>query len=32
MLEDPRLQMAAQNALGFHDDIAYADYSGLAFD
>src|SRR5256885_3566558 len=32
MLEDPRLDMAAQNALGFHDDIAYADYQGLALD
>jgi len=26
MLEDPRLDMAAQNAIGFHDDIAYVDY------
>jgi ribulose-5-phosphate 4-epimerase/fuculose-1-phosphate aldolase len=24
--------MAAQNALGFHDDIAYVDYQGLALD
>src|ERR1700731_1158679 len=32
MLEDPRLQMAGQNALGFHDDIAYVDYQGLALD
>jgi ribulose-5-phosphate 4-epimerase/fuculose-1-phosphate aldolase len=32
MLEDPRLEMAAQNALGFHDDIAYVDYQGLALD
>jgi ribulose-5-phosphate 4-epimerase/fuculose-1-phosphate aldolase len=32
MLEDPRLEMAAQNALGFHDDIAYIDYQGLALD
>ena len=24
--------MASQNALGFHGDIAYADYRGLAFD
>src|SRR5258708_11536099 len=32
MLEDPRLDMAAQNALGFHDDIAYVDYQGLALD
>ena len=32
MLEDPRLDMAAQNAIGFHDDIAYVDYQGLALD
>ena len=32
MLEDPRLDMAAQNALAFHDAIAYADYNGLALD
>src|SRR5205807_9111346 len=32
MLDDPRLEMAGQNALGFHDDIAYVDYNGLAFD
>jgi ribulose-5-phosphate 4-epimerase/fuculose-1-phosphate aldolase len=32
MLDDPRLEMAAQNALAFHDDIAYADYNGLALD
>jgi ribulose-5-phosphate 4-epimerase/fuculose-1-phosphate aldolase len=32
MLEDPRLVMASQAALGFHDDIAYADYRGLALD
>jgi ribulose-5-phosphate 4-epimerase/fuculose-1-phosphate aldolase len=32
MLEEPRLQMAGQNALGFHNDIAYADYRGLALD
>ena len=32
MLEDPRLAMAGQNALGFHDHIAYVDYNGLAFD
>jgi ribulose-5-phosphate 4-epimerase/fuculose-1-phosphate aldolase len=32
MLEDPVLCMATQNALGFHDDIAYVDYNGLAFD
>jgi ribulose-5-phosphate 4-epimerase/fuculose-1-phosphate aldolase len=32
MLEDPRLAMAGQNALGFHDDIAYVEYRGLALD
>lgn len=33
MLENPRLEMAGQSALGFHDDIAYdCDYNGLAFD
>ena len=32
MLEDPCLRMAAQSALGFFDDIAYADYNGLALD
>jgi ribulose-5-phosphate 4-epimerase/fuculose-1-phosphate aldolase len=33
MLENPRLQMAHQNAVMFHDDIAYeADYGGLALD
>jgi ribulose-5-phosphate 4-epimerase/fuculose-1-phosphate aldolase len=32
MLEEPQLQMAAQNALGFYDDIAYVEYNGLAFD
>jgi ribulose-5-phosphate 4-epimerase/fuculose-1-phosphate aldolase len=33
MLENPRLEMAVQSALAFHDDIAYdADYQGLAFD
>lgn len=30
MLEDPRLQMAGQNAIGFHEDIAYLEYNGLA--
>jgi ribulose-5-phosphate 4-epimerase/fuculose-1-phosphate aldolase len=31
MLEDPRLEMAVQSALGFHDDIAYdTEYNGLA--
>jgi ribulose-5-phosphate 4-epimerase/fuculose-1-phosphate aldolase len=32
MLEDPRLEMAGQSAIGFHDDIAYLDYNGLALD
>jgi ribulose-5-phosphate 4-epimerase/fuculose-1-phosphate aldolase len=32
MLEDPRLEMAGQSAIGFHDDIAYVDYNGLALD
>jgi ribulose-5-phosphate 4-epimerase/fuculose-1-phosphate aldolase len=32
MLEDPRLVMASQAALGFHDDIACAEYRGLALD
>jgi ribulose-5-phosphate 4-epimerase/fuculose-1-phosphate aldolase len=32
MLEDPCLLMAGQNALGFHEDIAYVDYNGLALD
>jgi ribulose-5-phosphate 4-epimerase/fuculose-1-phosphate aldolase len=33
MLENPRLEMAGQSAVGFYDDIAYeADYNGLAFD
>jgi ribulose-5-phosphate 4-epimerase/fuculose-1-phosphate aldolase len=33
MLDNPRLEMAGQSALGFYGDIAYeADYNGLAFD
>ena len=32
MLEDPRLEMASQAAIGFHDEIAYVDYNGLALD
>jgi len=33
MLENPRLVMAGQSAIGFYDDISYeADYNGLAFD
>jgi len=31
-LENPRLEMAVQSALAFHDDIAYTDYNGLALD
>ncbi len=30
MLEEPRLEMAVQSALMFHDDVAYVDYNGLA--
>ena len=33
MLENPRLEMALQTALGFYNDIAYdTNYNGLAFD
>jgi ribulose-5-phosphate 4-epimerase/fuculose-1-phosphate aldolase len=33
MLENPRLEMAGQNAIGFYEDISYdADYNGLALD
>lgn len=32
MLEGGTLQMASQSALGFYDDIAYAEYNGLALD
>ena len=32
MLEDPHLATASQSAIGFHDDIAYVDYHGLALD
>ncbi len=33
MLENPRLEMAGQSALGFFGDIAYeCDYNGFAFD
>ena len=32
MLADGRLETASQSAIGFHDDIAYADYNGLALD
>jgi ribulose-5-phosphate 4-epimerase/fuculose-1-phosphate aldolase len=33
MLENPRLEMAVQSALGFYEDVAYdPDYNGLALD
>jgi ribulose-5-phosphate 4-epimerase/fuculose-1-phosphate aldolase len=32
MLEGTRLESASQSAIGFHDDIAYVDYNGLALD
>lgn len=32
MLEDPRLEMAVQSAIGFYDEIAYVEYNGLALD
>jgi ribulose-5-phosphate 4-epimerase/fuculose-1-phosphate aldolase len=32
MLEDPRLEMASQAAIGFHEEIAYVEYNGLALD
>jgi ribulose-5-phosphate 4-epimerase/fuculose-1-phosphate aldolase len=33
MLENPRLEMAVQSALGFYNDVAYdPGYNGLAFD
>jgi ribulose-5-phosphate 4-epimerase/fuculose-1-phosphate aldolase len=33
MLENPRLEMAVQTAVGFYDDVAYdPDYNGLALD
>jgi ribulose-5-phosphate 4-epimerase/fuculose-1-phosphate aldolase len=33
MLENPRLEMAVQSALGFYDDIAYdLGYNGLALE
>ena len=33
MLENPRLEMAGQSALGFYNDISYeAEYNGLAYD
>ena len=33
MLDNPRLEMALQSALGFYEDVAYdSNYNGLAFD
>jgi ribulose-5-phosphate 4-epimerase/fuculose-1-phosphate aldolase len=32
MLEQPQVLMAGQNAIGFHDEVAYVEYNGLAFD
>ena len=32
MLENPRLEMALQSAIGFYDEVAYVEYNGLAFD
>jgi ribulose-5-phosphate 4-epimerase/fuculose-1-phosphate aldolase len=33
MLQNPRLEMAVQSALGFYEDVAYdSTYNGLAFD
>jgi ribulose-5-phosphate 4-epimerase/fuculose-1-phosphate aldolase len=33
MLQNPKLEMAVQSALGFYGDVAYdMDYNGLAFD
>lgn len=32
MLEGARLETASQSAIGFHDEIAYVDYNGLALD
>jgi ribulose-5-phosphate 4-epimerase/fuculose-1-phosphate aldolase len=32
MLADGRLETASQSAIGFHGDIAYVDYNGLALD
>jgi len=32
MLAQWRLESASQTAIGFHDDIAYVDYNGLALD
>jgi ribulose-5-phosphate 4-epimerase/fuculose-1-phosphate aldolase len=32
MLSDSHLESASQSAIGFHEDIAYVDYNGLALD
>jgi ribulose-5-phosphate 4-epimerase/fuculose-1-phosphate aldolase len=32
MLEDARLEMAVQSAIGFHGQIAWCEYNGLALD
>ncbi|HVN43922.1 MAG TPA: aldolase [Steroidobacteraceae bacterium] len=32
MLEDARLEMAGQSAIGFHGEIGYYDYNGFALD
>jgi ribulose-5-phosphate 4-epimerase/fuculose-1-phosphate aldolase len=33
MLQDPRLEMAVQSGIGFHEDVAYDEhYNGLALD
>jgi ribulose-5-phosphate 4-epimerase/fuculose-1-phosphate aldolase len=32
MLDGARLETASQSAIGFHGDIAYVDYNGLALD
>jgi ribulose-5-phosphate 4-epimerase/fuculose-1-phosphate aldolase len=32
MLEGTRLETASQSAIGFHGEVAYADYNGLALD
>jgi ribulose-5-phosphate 4-epimerase/fuculose-1-phosphate aldolase len=32
MLEQPGLRMAVQSAVSFHEEIAYVDYNGLAYD
>jgi ribulose-5-phosphate 4-epimerase/fuculose-1-phosphate aldolase len=32
LLEDPRIEMTGQSAVMFHEQIAYYDYNGLAFD